>query len=165
MNNRNELGKLYQDKFKTGIGVEVGVEVGNNALEISKYYNGKIICVDKWDNEESFIEAKRKLHGENFIIKKMLSIDAAKEFEDGSFDWIYIDGNHEYLSVKEDINVWYPKLRNGGIFSGHDYCNVVNFGVIKAVDEFAKLNNYEIELTTDDWWENTNYQSWFFIKR
>ena len=62
------------------------------------------------------------------------SIDAAKDFEDKSVDIVYIDANHDYEEVKKDIVNWLPKIKNGGIISGHDYCQHWS-GVVRAVDE------------------------------
>ena len=55
------------------------------------------------------------------------------QFQNNSFDFIFIDGGHDYESVIEDIRGWYPKLKPGGIFGGHD----IDWpGVQKAVTEF-----------------------------
>jgi predicted O-methyltransferase YrrM len=55
------------------------------------------------------------------------------QFPNKSFDFIFIDGGHDYESVIDDIKGWYPKLKDGGVFGGHD----VDWpGVRKAVDEF-----------------------------
>jgi predicted O-methyltransferase YrrM len=55
------------------------------------------------------------------------------EFPDESFDFIFIDGGHEYETISEDIKGWYPKLKKGGIFGGHD-CDWP--GVHKAIYEY-----------------------------
>lgn len=51
---------------------------------------------------------------------------------------LFIDGDHSYESVKQDINNYYPKISDGGYLAFHDYGR---FGVTKAVDEFLKSNN------------------------
>lgn len=51
------------------------------------------------------------------------------------FDIIFIDGSHDYLSVKEDIELCLPLLKEGGRILFHDYCTE-NPGVVMAVDEF-----------------------------
>ena len=51
------------------------------------------------------------------IIRK-LSDDAASDIEDGSLDWIYVDGNHSYEFVKSDLENWWPKLKSGGALCG-----------------------------------------------
>lgn len=85
-------------------------------------------------------------------------------FEDDYFDFIYIDADHTYEAVKSDLESWYPKLKKGGIMSGHDYVEVttsVPFGVVQAVNEFLKKNNISNEsffLTSEQ------YASYFIIK-
>jgi predicted O-methyltransferase YrrM len=65
------------------------------------------------------------------------SVEAAAEFEDGSLDFVFIDGDHSYAGCKADIEAWAPKVRTGGIVGGHDYReDKAGFGVIKAVGEF-----------------------------
>ena len=49
-------------------------------------------------------------------------------------DIVFLDADHKYKSVKEDIEAWYPKVRKGGILSGHDF-RYTEWGVIKAVTE------------------------------
>jgi predicted O-methyltransferase YrrM len=68
------------------------------------------------------------------------SWDAASQFEDKSLDFVFIDADHVYESVKRDIIAWLPKIKPGGIIAGHDYCDV-HPGVIQAVNEiFGKEN-------------------------
>jgi hypothetical protein len=67
------------------------------------------------------------------------SFDASKNVDDNSVDFIYIDANHEYESVKNDIQIWIPKMKKGSIMTGDDYSNSWT-GVMSAVDEiFSKL--------------------------
>ena len=49
------------------------------------------------------------------------SKEVYKQFEDESIDIIFIDGDHTPEGFKKDIELWYPKVKTGGIFSGHDY--------------------------------------------
>lgn len=71
---------------------------------------------------------------------KKLSEDAAKEFDDNSCDVVFIDMTHTYDHVKQDIQLWLPKVKHGGYIAGHDYQKYWP-GVVKAVDEiFGKKN-------------------------
>lgn len=63
------------------------------------------------------------------------SLEAAKMFTDGSIDFVYIDGSHEYDDLKADIIAWGPKVKNGGIIAGDDYGVGIHPDVKKVVDE------------------------------
>ena len=51
------------------------------------------------------------------------SADAAKTVPDDSLDFVYLDARHDFNGVFEDLSVWWPKLKMGGILAGHDYCD------------------------------------------
>ncbi|GAI15065.1 unnamed protein product [marine sediment metagenome] len=69
-----------------------------------------------------------------------------------SLDFVYIDGSHTYESVAEDIILYYPKLKKGGLLSGHDYRKHTK-GVIIAVNEFCKKNALDLHREGKlDWW-------------
>jgi predicted O-methyltransferase YrrM len=85
-----------------------------------------------------------------FEIHREYSINAAKNFKDSSLDFVYIDGRHDYTGVKEDVEAWYPKLKEGGLFAGHDFVldeilQTGDFGVQKGVSEFARLMGKEVQ--------------------
>lgn len=63
------------------------------------------------------------------------SLDAAFEFADGSLDFVFLDARHTFEDVRRDLAAWWPKLRPGGLFAGHDY--VHSPGVRAAVDAFV----------------------------
>jgi len=93
------------------------------------------------------------------VIHQGYSFDLYKDFKDSYFDLIYIDGCHLYESVKNDIKNFLPKIKNGGLLSGHDYItkevvfeqenkeytNDLGFGIMQAVDEFL-LENKQYEM-------------------
>lgn len=112
--------------------------------------------------EETYLKAAAKLPPHGKIIRDF-SVNAAELFEDESIDFVYIDGDHNYEAVTADIKAWYPKIKSGGIISGHDYIeknakrNIV-FGVIPAVTEFSKEYNKNISLTSEA------YATWWTIK-
>lgn len=82
---------------------------------------------------------------------------------DASLDFVYIDAQHHYEAVREDLALWYPKLRVGGLFAGHDYLDGEvdgdRFGVKRAVDEFAGEKGLRIGVTLE-----RDYPSWFCRK-
>ena len=85
-----------------------------------------------------------------FSLLREYSDDAVKHVLDDSFDVIFIDGLHEYDQLTKDCANYYSKLKEGGIFSGHDYNAIV--GVRKAADEFAAKVGKTIQFTDCDVW-------------
>lgn len=85
-----------------------------------------------------------------FNLVRDYSDDVAKAFADESFDVIFIDGLHTYEQLSKDCDNYYSKLKDGGIFSGHDF-NAIP-GVQKAAKEFAAKVNREILFTECDVW-------------
>jgi hypothetical protein len=81
------------------------------------------------------------------VLLKMFSCEACKHIENGSLDFCFIDGNHSYESVKEDIQNYLPKIKSGGLLAGHDY-RMPGTGVKKAVDEIFDCNRIK---TSTDW--------------
>jgi hypothetical protein len=77
------------------------------------------------------------------------SLAASRIFPDKSLDFVFIDAAHDYESVLTDLELWFPKIRDGGIIAGHDYCEHYN-GVIKAVNEF--FEGYVVELKSFKIW-------------
>lgn len=145
-------------------GVEIGVRQGKNAegilktLSIRKLYlidpyepyievNGELI-----DPRNALQKCKERLSkfGEKvkFIIKK--SSEAVNEIPD-DLDFVYIDGNHAYEFVKKDIELYYPKIKTGGVLGGHDFTPSTK-GVFKAVMEFVTDNELKLHGEDTDWW-------------
>jgi len=77
------------------------------------------------------------------VIRKK-SMDALDNFKDQSLDFVYIDGDHKFPAVAEDIYGWFWKVKKGGIIAGHDYfqtspgANNVICQVQPVVDAFIK---------------------------
>lgn len=163
-----ELYKQAVSDFDSGVFVEVGSWKGRSAafLGVEILNSGKPIklyCVDTWKGSvehqsmdcvkddslyEEFINNTKQL--ESVIVPiRMSSLEAAAQFEDNSIDFVFIDASHEYEDVKADIAAWYPKVKPGGLFAGHDYPTWS--GVVKAVDEFANEYNKLIHSSEYCW--------------
>jgi len=79
-------------------------------------------------------------------------------------DFVYIDGEHTYDAVTQDIADWWPKVRPGGIMAGHDY-NETNPGTKRAVNEFAEKHGLSFKITgTNPEKGDADAPSWVFIK-
>ncbi|MGH9430724.1 MAG: class I SAM-dependent methyltransferase [Terriglobia bacterium] len=76
-------------------------------------------------------------------IHRSPSAQVASQFPDGYFDWVYVDGNHQYEFVLRDLELYYPKVKSGGFITGDDYCvpGWWKDGVTKAVDHFMASGN------------------------
>jgi Methyltransferase domain len=71
-------------------------------------------------------------------VHREMSVDAATAFDDASFDWVYVDGDHTYDAVKSDLELYRPKVKPGGLICGDDYGSDRWPGVARAVDENVK---------------------------
>ena len=85
------------------------------------------------------------------------SAEAAGRFEDGFFDWVYIDGDHSYEGVARDLAAWAGKVKDDGLILGHDFTDHDGdgdghppYGVIRAVREFCEAGGGRLFLLTAD---------------
>lgn len=145
------------------IGVEIGVALGKNAFNLLNnlknikelYLVDPYSFYDGWHGEGERnayeIAAREKVSCfDNAIFVKKLSSDAVSDIPD-ELDFIYIDGNHDYEFVKKDIELYYPKVKVGGVMGGHDFC-VEHPGVVRAVIDFAEKHNLKLMGKEKDWW-------------
>ena len=81
---------------------------------------------------------------------------AASRFTDAGLDFAFIDGDHFYEGVRADLAAWWPKVRPGGLLTGHDYGIYLDttgeWGVRRAVDEFAQTIDRQVTLGSDGTW-------------
>lgn len=92
--------------------------------------------------------------GDRAVIMPVSSEEAAKTIPNASLDFVFIDADHSYAGCTADINRWLPKLKPGGLLSGHDYGNTSydGFGVTQAVDEFVADRGLYLELGDNYTW-------------
>jgi predicted O-methyltransferase YrrM len=149
--------------------VEVGTRYGDLAYEAIKARPDlKLTVVDNWQGAFADGEqvTREKLRGFDVVIEKNTSVEAAKFFNFESLDFIYIDAAHDYANVTADIEAWWPKVKKGGILSGHDYETKLDDGfwgpieVKQAVDDWAKAHNLEVHVV-----EPESCPSWWVVKR
>jgi len=181
---REDFPKLLDELRLNGYAAEIGVARGDFSAKILQSSVKKLYSIDCWDVETPsswkeqarskwtqekmdalYEEAQDKLRpfGERSEIIKAFSADAVNRFKDGYFDFIYLDASHEYVDVKEDISLWWSKVKRGGILAGHDYFaredEPDKWGVIEAVDEHVLMHNLQLHLTQD------RFKSWYVFKR
>lgn len=126
----NQDGALFIEigSWKGKSTVFMAVEILNSKKKI------RLDCIDAWsdkvdlaikayelDTEEAFERFKVNTSQFDFInYHRLTSVEASKLYEPESADFIYIDGSHGYDNVKQDIKVWYPIVKSGGVLAGHD---------------------------------------------
>jgi hypothetical protein len=168
---RDEIPVVLNRRGLTGEGAEIGVKLGRFSDLLLRSWEGKkLISIDPWqeaepdeyvdhanveqDQHEQFYRRTRELlakHGSRSEIWRTTSVEAAQRVPDRSLDFVYIDARHDYDSVLEDLEAWFPKLRPGGIMAGHDYADGVFrqgvFGVKSAVDQFFGARGIAVHAT------------------
>lgn len=153
---RECLPALFKD-----LGYKIGAEIG-----VRKGYFSESLCVgnpqgwlysiDPWVVHDSYKEYSQQKELDrvyhkainrlskysNCKIVRKFSIDAAADFHNESLDYVYIDANHDYQPALDDLKSWVPKVRVGGIVSGHDYGRDDDSGirVKEAVDEYVRTH-------------------------
>lgn len=176
LKSRDGLGQWLNDAGLTGIGVEVGVLSGGNAAQIMSQWSGQLLhLVDPWEKIDPTIykeaqgwspevcyEECQKLAARypmRIKLHKMLSMDAALMFPNGSLDWVYIDANHSYDAVINDLMFWWPGIKAGGLLGLHDYRNDTSWPqhceVKRAVDDWRGNNpvhHTNVRTETDPGW-------------
>ena len=153
----NFMEEFFNEKLIKGC--EIGVAQGNNSESILEHLNiERLYLIDIWDNDDnkwlwsqhSYKIVQKKFKNDlRIIIKKDFSKNAVKEIQDNSLDFIYIDGNHGYENVYQDISLWFSKLKVNGIIAGHDICLI---GVRNAVSDFCSINNIKFIIEIPDWY-------------
>jgi hypothetical protein len=150
--------------------VELGTDRGYNARSILDNLNVEnIYLVDPYLSKEkigkhtgfgfvrtgselAFKEAQRqvKKHSEKVLFIRKLSTEAIDEIPD-DIDFLYIDAVHEKEWVEKELELYYPKMKKGGVIGGHDaYADFI--GVMQAAIEFANKKGLELQGKDVDWW-------------
>jgi hypothetical protein len=204
---RELLTRNILNQYSLNVGAEIGTFKGQFSKHLLENWHGKLFMIDVWrglgdeyidSSNHNFFEngvygecmKNIQGHEDRAIMIRASSEIASKIFNNHSLDFVYIDANHAYEFVKQDIELWYPKVKPGGWIMGHDYLSMswdnppfaengvdkhiwVNdgnggphdiyaglFGVNPAVDEFCKNNNYVVNLT-----EEVFFRTWYFQKK
>lgn len=142
-NSTNGLWDLVQECITPqDLVIEVGCFSGVSSQVIALGCR-ELHCVDpySWDAVQQAQQMFDSMLPNYPNIKKvkMTSVDAAKMYQDGSIDFVYLDADHSYESVLQDIDAWRSKVKKNGYIAGHDM-NIE--GVERAVKERFG-NNYK----------------------
>lgn len=135
-------------------GAEIGVWRGEYSEQFCRANPGlHLTCVDAWTPypdyssyrrpsqfEEAEAEARGRLAKYACTLLKGFSLDIVKRIPNESLDFVYIDANHNFDAVMQDIIQWATKVRVGGVISGHDYSHAtrhLGFRVVEAVEAYT----------------------------
>jgi hypothetical protein len=166
--NRDELLRAMP---KEAVVAEIGVDEGNFSKLINRICRpSKFHLIDIWGTDR-FHDGKfegvktyftDEINRGVVAITKKISIEAAQDFEDQYFDWIYIDTDHMYETTRDELRFYAPKIKPGGIIAGHDYVkgnwiSSLRYGVIEAVHEFCVKYDWELLYLTAEPIENNSF--------
>lgn len=162
-------------------GVEIGVFRGATSAHLLRAFpNLFLYMIDPWDeydpdsayyksgdrcsrfniNQQSenqrLAEKATEFSLPRRSILRLPSRIGAERLGGRSFEFVFIDGDHTYEAVSEDIDLWWPKVRTGCLLVGHDYNHPRNatgkFGVNRAVNEFVESEGLELNVVGTCWW-------------
>jgi hypothetical protein len=100
------------------------------------YDDGMNLDQSYFDILHIFSKERLSRFGKRSSMIRKTSQEAAEEFTCNQLDFIYIDANHSYEAVKQDLESWYDKVRPGGLIAGDDYDHPNFPGTKQAIDEF-----------------------------
>ncbi len=137
---REELGDLLNTAGLLGVGVEVGTQLAQFASRLRGRWRGqKLICVDPWKayygvdmddaaHESYYRQAQTTMNnfgpqGTTWEFLRTTGLEAAKKFaaEGAQFDFVFLDDDHDYQPVLDEIDAWWPLIKPGGFLTGHDW--------------------------------------------
>lgn len=184
---RDDLPEFFKELgFKRG--VEIGTYFGEYNEVIAK--SGlEIYGIDPWriykdysnprgqkrlDFQYESTKEKLSKYPNAHLIRKT-SMEALEDFEDESLDFVYIDGNHHFKYVAEDIVEWTRKLKKGGIMSGHDYIYTKSQSVCGGCDVHFVVDAYVKAAQIRNFWvlgrkeyvegeKRDKWRSWMWFK-
>jgi len=173
------------------VGAEIGVDRGRYSKWICMKNKGvKLFLIDpyiaypeyveKHDSkdqisfDENYEKAIQRLGNFNCEFIKKTSMEAVKDFLDNSLDFVFIDGNHTFEYVVNDIAEWSKKVKPGGIVSGHDFVRSVELKKIwiPVANEEERIKLCQVKDAVESWtyanrikpWFLTTDSSWLYVK-
>lgn len=156
-------------------GVEVGVQKGStSAVLLNAFPELKLYMVDRWSSfpakhpyynrrdsdalmtDDGHMEMLRLARDVTFFAHSRREVVISESVEAAGkvpnyIDFVFIDADHHEISVAKDVRAWWPKVKPGGLFCGHDY-GKAEYSVTKAVDDFAKEIGVQVTVSPGHIW-------------
>lgn len=171
----NSCLHLIAQQGKNIVGIELGLFSGDSfacilqactnvkklyGVDIWKPYSDYVVSGDlntpDYTNDQKVVEwAEMTCHHrikwsgykDKAVIIKDYTDNAVKKFKNNYFDFIFLDAYLNYEHAKNDLKVWYPKLKKGGLYIGHDYHT---HSIQQAVKEYREENNINNHMSVYD---------------
>lgn len=188
---KTDFDRNHLPEYFKSLGYKVGAEVGVYKAEYAEKFvkSGLFMyAIDPWMAYQGGGRTQAEQKRQNFIYShatrvlspyknaqliRATSMDALKYFEDGSLDFVYLDGDHSFKHIAQDIYEWAKKVRKGGVVAGHDYfyyspknTNLI-CQVSPVVDAYIKVMDinklYIIPENKEAKHKDDRYPSWFFF--
>jgi uncharacterized protein YndB with AHSA1/START domain len=147
------------------VGAEIGVWKGEFSAELLAVVEPELlVLIDPWEKNtdhtnyestvnttqerldgiyEAVVERFRLAEGVEVIRARSLDVAARNTIE---FDWVYDDSQHNEASVAANARAWWPHVKPGGYYCGHDF-NLD--GVRRAIERFAEAEGVAVEVVGD----------------
>ena len=169
------------DLINARTGVEVGVWRGEFSTHLLANWPGQLYLVDPWKqqgaeyddvanvsdeaheaNYQATLEAVAP-YQDRYTIIRGCSVCAADVFGEGDLDFVFLDADHSYQAVTNDLVAWWPKLRPGGLMAGHDFVDydgsLGKFRVKSAVMDYVAARNLRLYASREAW-----PSLWYMVK-
>lgn len=159
---RKTIYQMFRDEGFT-VGAEVGVGYATNAVDILETMpEVKLYLIDPWTGTARTPRFYRTVHRramknlgpykDRTVVMHMTSELAASDFDEGSLDFVYIDGDHSYDAVMLDIILWGRRVKSGGLLAGHDYVRTTRHGVARAANDYARYHRLDLQEFKGNWY-------------
>lgn len=187
---RVKLKNVYRidlPEFFVDMGYKVGAEIGVYKGQFTERFckaGLKMYAIDPWRIYDDYKNPKgqkrldfqyehtcRVLKPYDCTIIRKTSMEALTDIKDESLDFVYIDGNHEFKYIAQDISEWAKKVRKGGVMSGHDYVEAASSWcpchvkyVVNAYVACFHIKNWYLTDLNPNIHGDERTRSWFWIK-
>jgi hypothetical protein len=178
INYRRDIWKLLDNYCLPLVAAEIGVAEGLFSADMLGWGLNKLYCVDNWEHipdtkgdgnnsqewhVSNMTRAKERMQEwdkEGMVVfLKGMSTEMCQQVPDNSLGLLYLDGDHSYDGVRNDLTHWFAKVAPRGIIAGHDYLSP-QYGVKEAVETFCR-DRFEIHLIPEDKEEDAGF--WFML--
>lgn len=149
---------------KDAVVAEIGVDEGKYSEKILAVAAPRVLhLIDPWESKR-YGDGKMKSVTDRFAteiaagrvaVHRGRGADVLKEFDDGTFDWVYLDASHRYEDTLKELEMCRHKVKPGGLIAGHDYAagnvdRAIRYGVVEAVNEFCNEHDYRLAYLTNE---------------